>query len=378
VPEEVSKQMQILTGVNLMSNSLPELIRRIAGFFPNALILEPAKLPKRIPKEDKLIETTPAKLKELYALVNGSKERNGLVLPVRKASAWMRLVPWNDSVQRRSVRSGYESFYKNRTRPIVDCDEALPSLLWSVDWWTIAYQKYDSEESVFFDAKSGAVFFERWVRTCSPQTIHRSKIAESLEDFFEQAIQLIETEGVDWCRSKGGKVEKKNLDWATVFKAWQSKIHSSSFLREAPALSSQVPKLACKVPPELLESYEICSGWAFPLKGYDEIRVLGVDELLENNNRTDESDEQDDDESIFVSESKSDAVKPHYYSKKRLTFAVSDYHRFQVDFEPTARGVKGQIVVADYEAESIDVFCASIAEFFEIATHALANNDEST
>jgi len=68
---------------------------------------------------------------------------------------------------------------------------------------------------------------------------------------------------------------------------------------------------------------------------------------------------------IIVGTSNDARVKPYFYSADRLTFAYSDYLRFQIDNDPAPGGKKGQIVVTDHDEETIDWVAGSLEEFVE-------------
>ncbi|MEO5558907.1 MAG: SMI1/KNR4 family protein, partial [Dokdonella sp.] len=113
--------------------------------------------------------------------------------------------------------------------------------------------------------------------------------------------------------------------------------------------------------PHALIDVLLCSrSWLWRESTYDAVILLTPQDIaLESLAPADADDE------LVVSKSLSDRVKPYCYSAQRIAFAYSDYCRFQIDEDPTARGMSGQVVVIDNDEETIDVVADSLGAFIE-------------
>lgn len=129
---------------------------------------------------------------------------------------------------------------------------------------------------------------------------------------------------------------------------------------EPPASENEIAdaeeRLGRVIPPQLKEILRCSRSWLWREKGFDAIVFLPPDEIVA------ESIEPPDG-GINVALSRSERVKAYFYSPNRITFAFSDYYRFQIDEDPANGGTPGQIVVADIEEEFVDVIAPSLDAF---------------
>lgn len=113
-----------------------------------------------------------------------------------------------------------------------------------------------------------------------------------------------------------------------------------------------------KLPEDLIAIQRLSRCWLWREKRFDAV----IFQLLEDV-AYDHFSPEAEMSRIVVSTSTSERAKPFFYSSLRVTFAYADYFKFQIDEDPTEQGISGQIVVVDFENESIDVIADSLSDF---------------
>jgi hypothetical protein len=348
----------------------------------------------------------------LFMQLNGQKSNKIAFLPcpLRKYKG-LCLESLEDAI---SARGNYglvrKIIYRDRFPVFEFLDSRVRNAFWRDKWLPIAFTIKSNEPPekneagiefsrvacIFLDnnavnpKQNGQVVYEECTDGFPRLNIRRTVIADSLKDYFDALLKMAENGelmydpkiGIVW------KIEG-SLDQPVVRTELVTKTKTSAFsekkwlalLRKYDKLFNSQP--ASGVSDSTLNKIEAaigkplpflikttlrkfsCVSW--PYEGYDHIMLLSAQELIqENNEPTDEIDV------IIVSVTQSALVSPLYYSKDRLTFARSDYHRFQIDNLPAADGKAGQIVVVDIEEETIDWFCASLEDFFLLAQDSIA------
>lgn len=117
-------------------------------------------------------------------------------------------------------------------------------------------------------------------------------------------------------------------------------------------------RLRRKLPPNLRAWLSRSRAWGWREPRYDAVDWLPPDAIVEHTLKPALAGDQ-----IEVEVSLSEFVRPIAYSNKRLTFAVSDNFRFQIDNDPAPGGRKGQIVAIDFEAGTIELVAESLDAF---------------
>lgn len=129
---------------------------------------------------------------------------------------------------------------------------------------------------------------------------------------------------------------------------------------EPPASATEIRRaeasLGRRLPSSLTAMLKQSRAWSWRESGFDAVIFLPPDEIASEST-------EPADAGIDVAVALSETVKPYYYSDKRVTFATSDYYRFQIDEDPGEGGTSGQIVVVDFEEETIDVIADSLDAF---------------
>lgn len=111
--------------------------------------------------------------------------------------------------------------------------------------------------------------------------------------------------------------------------------------------------------PSLLKELMLCSrAWQWREQTYDAVLLLPPERIVHET-----LEPVAEISRIVVGESRTTEVKAYFYSRHRLTFAYSDYHRFQIDSDPGPGGHINQIVVIDHDEQTIDVAAKSLDQF---------------
>lgn len=139
---------------------------------------------------------------------------------------------------------------------------------------------------------------------------------------------------------------------------------------EPPATQAEIESAEASMrrrfPNDLREAFSFSRRWLWREQVYDAIIFQSPADIA-----AEFYEPEDPMARVQVSVSGSGRVKPYFYSSKRITFAFSDYHRFQVDEDPTVDGRPGQIVVVDLDIETIDVIADSLEVFLLRGIRAL-------
>jgi cell wall assembly regulator SMI1 len=352
-----------------MSLSINEYFKEVRSVLPSAL---------NRGSTEKLSEF-PSDLKNLLQLSNGQKARKASLLPSPDCNPpHLQLLSAEDILNHRYNNLGFNQLLRMGVKPKLKGAE-LGFTFWRKSWWPMAASECMTRV-LFIDADNGAVYFQ----ISQVYEIERRFVASSIEELFakynadlkfgvfsieksigvrfainESVIDESSYDSVAWEKSRkdyfliGNEATLLGL-LSEVVKKYETFLGATFGVGYKKNVRSLIPKL-------LRESYEYVTGWCWPLSGYDQITLLPPEELDEDNHQ-------------FALEevvAKSKKVKPFYMSKNRIRFAFSDYHEFQIDFDPTPDGASGQVVVVDMEEETVDFFCESIDAFFMRAIVAM-------
>lgn len=122
------------------------------------------------------------------------------------------------------------------------------------------------------------------------------------------------------------------------------------------SIASAERRLKRPLPASLVAMLRCSRAWLWRDPDYDAVVFLPPDEIVRETKRPADAASR-----IDVDLSESTGVKALYYTPLRITFAYSDYFRFQIDEDPAAGGRPGQVLAVDVEEGTVK----KVAESFE-------------
>jgi len=331
----------------------------------------------------------PSELIALLTFVNGQRLSKVGVLLVPQVPIGLDFAEARCVLSWRGSKRGTRDYCPPVPRSYAG-SQGIKEGFWRDDWFPIGSETEPGEFEdmlIFVDldpapgGTKGQVVLERTIRTAGSEQITRTVLASSIAQFFRdltanlQAMPDATPAPTKALRKAKRTVAAPKLkpDLLARFGDLLDQIRGCGVEADQ-SVGSMVSSSGFDLqdfpvgfPRDVGEVLRIARRRFWNMPKYDSVVLYDLDSAIRESVEPESEMEQ-----ILVTTSLSPRVKPFLYSKRRTTFAYSDYYVFQYDQDPTEDGVKGQIVVADTESGEINLFASDLNEFLQIGIQHLA------